>query len=115
MKKIAILRCLKISYSCTGSGCMKAWNEWEKAFALYVDEDAVLAAMLHCNGCDCDPATDEAMHKKLDRLQKMGVEIVHTSGCTVKSRDNPVYCENVEKIVSMLHDRGIQTVHGTHK
>lgn len=115
MKKIAILRCLNKSYSCTGSGCMRAWNERTKAFAPYAGEDAVLATMLNCNGCDRDPSTDEAMVKKLDRLQKMGVEIVHTSGCTVKDPADPVYCENVEKIVSMLHDRGIQTVHGTHK
>ncbi len=115
MKKIAILRCLETSLSCTGSGCMKAWNNKDKAFARYAQEDVTLAAFLNCNGCDRDPDTDEGMGKKLDRLQKMGVEIVHTSGCTVKDRENQAYCANVEKIVHMLQERGIQVVPGTHK
>lgn len=115
MKKIAILRCLDVSQRCTGSGCLKAWNNKDKAFALYADEDVTLAAFLNCNGCDNDPATDEGMLKKLDRLKAMGVEIVHTSGCTMKDRENQAYCANIEKIVGMLHERGIQTVHGTHK
>lgn len=115
MKKIAILRCLEVSQRCTGSGCLKAWNNRDKAFAQYAEEDVTLAAFLNCNGCDNDPGTDEGILKKLDRLQKMGVEIVHTSGCTMKNRENQAYCGNIEKIVGMLHDRGIQTVHGTHK
>ena len=115
MKKIAILRCQEVSQRCTGSGCLKAWNNKDKAFAPYAEEDVTLAAFLNCNGCRKDPAVDEGMLKKLDRLQKMGVEIVHTSGCTMKDRENQVYCVNIEKIVGMLHERGIQTVHGTHK
>ena len=27
MKKIAVLRCLRVSASCTGSGCLRALNE----------------------------------------------------------------------------------------
>lgn len=115
MKKIAILRCLETSLSCTGSGCMKAWNNKDKAFARYAEEDVMLASFLNCNGCDRDPVTDEGMLKKLDRLQKMGVEIVHISGCAMKDRENQRYCANMTKIVDMLHERGIQTVHGTHK
>lgn len=115
MKKIAILRCLEVSRRCTGSGCLKAWNEKTKAFSCYADEPVALAAFLNCNGCAMDPAEDEGMLKKLDRLQRMGVEIVHTSGCTMKDREDQVYCPNIQKIVEMLHERGIQTVHGTHK
>lgn len=115
MKKIAILRCLETSQTCTGSGCLKAWNEKAKAFSCYAEEDVSLAAFLNCNGCEKDPAEDEGMLKKLNRLKAMGVEIVHTSGCTLKDRENQAYCANIEKIVSILHERGIQTVHGTHK
>lgn len=115
MKKIAILRCMEVSQRCTGSGCLKAWNNRDKAFAPYADEDVTLAAFLNCNGCEKNPAEDEGMLKKLDRLKAMGVEIVHTSGCTMKDRENQKRCSNVEKIVDMLHERGIQTVHGTHK
>lgn len=115
MKKIAILRCLNTSKSCTGSGCLKAWNEKRKAFSCYAEEDVALAAFLNCNGCEMDPVEDEGMLKKLDRLQKMGVDTVHTSGCTMKDRENQRRCPNVEKIMEMLRIRGIQTVHGTHK
>lgn len=115
MRKIAILRCLDVSMRCTGSGCLKAWNNRDKAFSTYADEDVTLAAFLNCNGCGQDPAGDEGMIKKLDRLRKMGVEIVHTSSCAMKDRENQVYCPNMEKIVGMLRERGIRTVHGTHK
>lgn len=114
MKKLAILRCLNTSLSCTGSGCLKAFHNKEKAFACY-EEDVVLTAFLNCNGCESDPAQDEGMLKKLDRLQSMGVEIVHTSGCTIKDREHQTYCPNIEKIAEMLRERGIRTVHGTHK
>ena len=33
MKKIAILRCLKTSASCAGSGCLRALYEKDKVFA----------------------------------------------------------------------------------
>lgn len=115
MKKIAILRCLQTGFSCTGSGCLKAWNEKEKAFACYKEEDATLAAFLNCNGCDKDPAQDEDMLKKIDRLEKMGVAVVHTSGCTVKDRETGNRCPNIEKIVQMLQQRQIEVVRGTHK
>lgn len=115
MKKIAIIRCLDSSLRCTGSGCMSAWNQRDKAFSRYAGQDISLEAFLNCNGCDCDPAQDEAMIRKLDRLKKMGVEVVHTGGCTIKDKEHNHYCPNMEKIVAMLHDRGIQTVPGTHK
>ena len=70
MKKIAILRCMNVSNSCTGSGCLKAWNGRDRAFAGYAEEDQLIS-FFHCNGCDCDPATNEGMQKKLNRLQKM--------------------------------------------
>ena len=38
MKKIAVLRCLRVSASCTGSGCLRALNEKTGAFERYGDE-----------------------------------------------------------------------------
>lgn len=113
MKKIAIVRCLEVSYRCTGSGCLKAFHNRAKAFGCYGDEEVYLASFFSCNGCDRDPEEDEEMIKKLDRLQKMGVDTVHTSSCTQKAGQG--YCVNMEKIVNMLRDRGIKTIHGTHK
>lgn len=115
MKKLAILRCMNISRSCTGSGCLRACREKSGAFARYEGEETELVSFLHCNGCESDPATDEGMKKKVERLQKFGVEVVHTSNCTVRDKENGVRCPNVEKIVALLRERGIQTVHGTHK
>lgn len=52
MKKIAVLRCLRVSASCAGSGCLRALNEKTGAFACY-DKDEVLqpVAFWTCNGC----------------------------------------------------------------
>lgn len=39
MKKIAVLRCLRTSNNCTGSGCLKAFNNKTNAFAVYEAEE----------------------------------------------------------------------------
>ena len=44
MKKIAVLRCLRTSNNCTGSGCLKAFNNKTNAFAVYEAEETELAA-----------------------------------------------------------------------
>ena len=41
MKKIAILRCLIISASCAGAGCLRAFYEKDKAFAQSVVVDVI--------------------------------------------------------------------------
>ena len=51
MKKIAVLRCLRTSNNCTGSGCLKAFNNKTNAFAVYEAEETELAAFLNCSGC----------------------------------------------------------------
>lgn len=115
MKKLAILRCMTISNSCTGSGCLRACREKSASFARYEGEEIELVSFLHCNGCDIDPATDEGMQKKIARLQKFGVEVVHTSNCTVRDKEAGTRCPNIEKIVALLRANGIQTTHGTHR
>ena len=51
MKKIAVLRCLRTSNNCTGSGCLKAFNNKTNAFVVYEAEETELAAFLNCSGC----------------------------------------------------------------
>ena len=51
MKKIAVLRCLRVSASCAGSGCLRAMNEKTGAFERYGDEDLQAVAFFTCNGC----------------------------------------------------------------
>ena len=64
MKKIAVLRCLRVSASCTGSGCLRALNEKTGAFERYGDETLQAAAVFTCNGC----LTRKALTKKLNAL-----------------------------------------------
>lgn len=68
MKKIAVLRCLRTSNNCTGSGCLKAFNNKTNAFAVYEAEETELAAFLNCSGCgDVQmPNNEEGLRKKLD-------------------------------------------------
>ena len=69
MKKIAVLRCLRVSASCTGSGCLRALNEKTGAFERYGDETcrllpflpATAAAKINC-------LTRKALTKKLNAL-----------------------------------------------
>lgn len=114
MKKIAILSCLDACQVCTGAACFQVWNEKRKHFSCYAEEDVSFAAFFHCNGCSKDPIEDKGMKEKLDRLQSMGVDVVHTGVCTMKDAKQNVQCPNITKVLDMLHERGIKTVHGTH-
>ncbi len=114
MKQIAILTCRKACNVCTGASCLRAWNAKEKGFSRYAGEDVSLAAFFHCNDCGTDPENDKGMIEKLDRLQKIGVERVHTGICTVTDRETMTWCPTIEKIAEMLRERGIEVVQGTH-
>ena len=115
MKKIAILTCLNACRCCTGAACMDAWNNRKIGFAMYRDQEVMLCAFLHCNGCGSDPETDPGMIEKLDRLQSEGVTVVHTGICTVIDKEHRTYCPSIVKIIAMLRARGIETVYGTHR
>ena len=113
MKRIAILTCLKACQVCTGASCLAAWNGRKGGFAQYTGEDISLEAFCHCNGCDKDPETDAGIREKLERLQKIGVEVVHTGVCTLH-RETKELCPTIAKIHRLLQQRGIQVVQGTH-
>ena len=71
MKKIAVLRCLRVSASCTGSGCLRALNEKTGAFERYGDETLQAAAVFTCNGCGENKLPNqEGINKKLNALLK---------------------------------------------
>ncbi len=114
MKHIAILTCLDACKVCTGAGCFQAWNSRSRGFSPYAGEDVQLDAFFHCNGCDSRPAEDPGMIEKLDRLQSLGVSVVHTGVCTRKAPDRSEYCPNIAQIIAMLEQRGIRVIHGTH-
>jgi len=118
MKKIAVLRCLRTSNNCTGSGCLKAFNNKTNAFAVYAAEETELAAFLNCSGCgDVQmPNNEEGLRKKLDRLVTIGVETVHLSGCTKKKdvQGEKHECPVITKTAEYLEQQGITVVRGTH-
>ncbi len=117
MKKIAILRCLKTSTSCAGTGCLRAFNERSEGFKRYADEDVQLAAMWTCNGCgDSMLENQEGIEKKIARMVKNNIEAVHISHCTKKknSDDTPVLCPTIKNICQRLEAKGVAVYDGTH-
>ncbi len=54
------------------------------------------------------------MQEKIDRLQAIGVAVVHIGVCAVKDRETMALCPAVEKIVELLSEKGISVVLGTH-
>lgn len=119
MKKIAILTCLRACSVCTGAGCLDACQARSDAFARYAGEDLQLAAFFHCNGCDAPPAdihgADPGMEEKLDRLVRIGVEVVHLGVCTRSCAPPHPRCPVIERICRTLDQRGISIVDGTHR
>lgn len=113
LKKIAMLNCLKANQVCTGAACLQAWNRREKSFSRYVDEPVELVAFLRCNGCQKDPIWDKGILEKLDRLQAIGVDVVHAGVCTKRPDDSR--CPTIQCILTMLEERGISWVDGTHQ
>ena len=112
MKKVAILRCLKTSESCAGTGCLRAFNERSEGFSVYGDEPIELAAMWTCNGCgDHALGNEEGLQKKISRMVKNEIEVVHVSRCTVKDE---VRCHEIMNIARQLKENGIRVVDGTH-
>ncbi len=117
MKKIAILRCLKTSASCSGSGCLRAFYEKDKAFADYGDEELRLAAMWTCNGCgESRLENQEGIRKKIERMKKLEIDALHLSHCTSKKNDagEKKLCPVIKGIADELTSSGIKIVDGTH-
>lgn len=118
MKKIAIIRCLRTSNNCSGSGCLKAFNNKTNAFAAYGDEVIELTAFMNCSGCgDVQmPDNEVGLRKKLDRLVTIGIDTVHLSGCTQKKDAEGVKheCPLITRTADYLEQQGISIVRGTH-
>ena len=111
MKKIAVLRCLRVSASCTGSGCLRALNEKTGAFERYGDETLQAAAVFTCNGCG-----EEGINKKVERIIKMQPDALHLSNCTMPKDENGnrVICPVIKELEDKFAAAGIDVVRGTH-
>lgn len=118
MKKITVLRCLRVSASCAGSGCLRALNEKTGAFSCY-DKDEVLqpVAFWTCNGCEENALPNqEGIRKKIERMKKIMPDALHLSNCTMpKDADgNRQLCPVIAEIAAELEAAGIKIVVGTH-
>lgn len=119
MKKAAVLRCLMTSVSCAGTGCFRACREKDGAFARYGEEPVELVSVWTCNGCGPYTLPDpegEGLQKKIDRMSKAGVDVVHLSNCTRKknAEGEKVLCRRIGAIADKLRAAGIEVVEGTH-
>jgi len=119
MKKIAVIRCLRTSAACGGSGCLRAFQDRTDAFVRYGTENLRLVAFLTCNGCGNINMPDAVvgMEKKLRRLEKLGVDVVHLSHCTYKKSQKTGErreCPYISGVAEELERRGITVVRGTH-
>lgn len=110
--KLAMLNCLKANEICAGCSCLQAFHDRTRYFSRYENQELELTAFLRCNGCGRDPEKDPGMLEKLDRLRDEGVEVVHTGVCT-HSPDG-TRCPTIQTIASLLSQRGIAVVDGTH-
>ena len=117
MKKIAVLRCLKVSASCTGSGCLRAMNEHTGSFERYGEEPLQAVAMFTCNGCGENKlANQEGINKKIERIKKINPDALHLSNCTMPKDENGnrVMCPVIARLEAEFTAAGIEVVRGTH-
>ena len=72
MIKIAILLREETSQKCTGSGCLKSFNQRSESFARYQGIEIELVGFFHSGG-DLD--------YKIQKMRDAGVDIIHVSTC----------------------------------
>lgn len=112
MKKVAMLNCLKANEVCTGAACLKAWEEKNRNFSVYQEEEVVLTAFARCNGCGNTPENSPGLKEKLERLVSEGTEVVHFGVCTKNKAAEE--CPVITKIGEWLGAHGIEVIRGTH-
>ena len=93
MKRIGILTCLNSNDVCTRAGCLSAFRERRDFFSGY-PEDTILAAVMTCNGCKetnaKEPAEDEGILEKADRLVSEKISVIHVGVCRLNEEKRNV-------------------------
>ena len=116
MKKIGILTCLNSNDVCTRAGCLSAFRERRDFFSGY-PEDTILAAVMTCNGCKetnaKEPAEDEGILEKADRLVSEKISVIHVGVCGLNEEKKE--CPRITHICGLIEERGIKVIRGTHK
>jgi predicted metal-binding protein len=93
MKKIAVLRCFKVSNKCSGSGCIKAFNKKTASFNEY-EESSQMVMTIPCSRCSEDSLKEILNSSK--ELKEQGVKNIHLSTC-IRSKC-PYYNEFVHEL-----------------
>lgn len=119
MKKIAIFTCLQACEVCSSTACFKAFNNKTDHFAIYKNQDILLTAFLHCNGCSSNLEHDQDMRRKLDKLVSEQVSTVHLGICTSQKdschpQASRIECSKITPLIEYLSAHGIEIVRGTH-
>jgi len=105
---IAIIRCERIAEACPGSACLLSLENRTVNFKGY-GEDAQLVAIFTCGGCP-----GRRISRLLNTLTKtVKVDAVHLSSCMVRDEYQPP-CPHREEIVTMIREKGLTVVEGTH-
>ena len=101
MKKIAVLRCFKVSSKCSGSGCIKAFKNKTASFNDY-EENSEMVMSIPCSGCSEDSLKEILNASK--ELKKQGVETIHLSTCIKieMSLTTMNFLANFQKIFRLL-------------
>ena len=80
-------------------------------------EDTILAAVMTCNGCKetnaKEPAEDEGILEKADRLVSEKISVIHVGVCRLNEEKKE--CPRITQICGLIEERGIKVIRGTHK
>ena len=113
--KIGIITCVRSNEVCARVGCLEAFNQRTGYFSEY-DGDTRLSAMMTCNACRSDnpkePEEDPGIREKIDRLIKEDIKVMHAGVCRMHHGKE---CGRFAKICTLMEEKGIRIVRGTHE
>lgn len=117
VKKIAVINCMTVAQICTGSGCLRAFQEKSGAFSRYGDEEIQLVAFTICQGCKSSQNPENMLEDKLNRILKTGAETIHFGVCTKKANPETgikMRCPEIDRMADWFILHQIEVVDGTH-
>lgn len=103
MKKIAILNCIDSAIKCSSVDCFGFFQNRERSFSRYEDEDVYMGACVVCDCCKHKDGFENILNEKIERLKKHNIDDVHVSACVTSETKN---CEYTKKVIDKLRDSG---------
>ncbi|MFX0547755.1 CGGC domain-containing protein [Hathewaya histolytica] len=105
--KIAIGVCERINGICTTMGCFRAFNNRDKTFSGYKNQELELVSFFTCEACS--NKSDENLINIAKKLEAEGVQKLHLGVCIVKCE-----VERLKEIKSIFEKYHIEVIEGTH-